>query len=104
MVKVVETVLYAQYHEALKHAAARGPPTAGGKRTVYMMPLWWRRFFFQNPTGIIVSAMSCAVETLMDCGARSPQYPSANFSSESWGVHEVQGIYAGDGQVQAMLK
>jgi len=63
MVKVAETVLYAQYYEALKHAAARGPPTAGGKRTVYMMPLWWRRFFFQNPTGIIVSAMSCAVET-----------------------------------------
>jgi len=45
MVKVVETVLYAQYYEALKHAAARGPPTAGGKRTVYMMPFGGGVFF-----------------------------------------------------------
>merc|ERR550534_619311 len=64
MVRVAETVLYAQYYGALKHAAARGPPTAGGKRTVYMMPLG--RGVFQNPTYIIASAMCCAVESLTD--------------------------------------
>jgi len=64
MMKVAETVLYAQYYGSLKHAAARGPPNAGGKRTVYMMPLGGG--VFQNPTQIIVSAMCCAVESLTD--------------------------------------
>jgi len=62
MVKVADMVLYAQYYGALKHAAAQGPPTAGGKRTVYMMPLGGG--VFQNPTEIIASAMSRAVESL----------------------------------------
>jgi len=64
MVKVAETVLYAQYYGALKHAASRGPPTAGGKRTIYMMLLGGG--VFQNPAETIVSAMSCAVESLTD--------------------------------------
>jgi len=62
--RVAETVLYAQYYGALKHAAAQGPPTAGGKRMVYMMPLGGG--VFRNPTETIVSAMSCAVESLTD--------------------------------------
>jgi len=103
MVKVVETVLYAQYYEALKHAAARGPPTAGGKRTVYMMPFGGGVFFSKPDWDHRVGdVLRCRVPD--GCGARRPQYPSANFSSESWGVHEVQGTYAGDGQVQAMMK